>query len=150
MASVLWMCACSSDSIFREKQDFEDQTWLEEDQIRFSVEILDASIPYDVFYFVRHTRDYPFQNLYVHVYLEDSNQRVIESQLQNLVLFDPKTGEPKGSGLGSILTRELRGLKAFTFPEPGTYTIRIEQRNRAEATGGVDSFGIQVLPSDEN
>lgn len=154
MRKLLFVCAmgmiatgCNSNKLFQEKYDFEDQVWLEETLPEFSVEISDASQAYDIFYSVRHTQDYPFQNLYVQLRLADTTGGLLKSELQNVLLFDPKSGEPFGSGLGSLITRNVRGVKGYQFPEAGTYVFQFEQRNRSEATAGIDSFGIWVEPS---
>lgn len=154
MRKLLFVCvlgtlatACSSDKEFQEKYDFEDQTWPVDELPEFTIEVAETNLEYDVYYSIRHTQDYPFQNMYVQVRITGTEGEVLKSELQNVVLFDPKSGEPKGSGLGSLITRNVRGLRNFQFPEAGVYTFQFEQRNRAEVTTGIDSFGIWLEAS---
>lgn len=147
LSFALLLSACGPEVIFQKAYDFEDEIWNADELAVFEVEIPDVSIPTDFFYNIRYRREYPYQNLYVQLQIEDSTGAVLLSQLQNISLFDAKTGEPKGKGLGSSKDREIRGLKEYTFPSPGTYTIKVEQRNRDEATPHVVSFGLWLSPS---
>ena len=141
------LVACGPSAEYEANFDFEGQNWSPDAQPTFSFSVEEPQAEYDIFYHIRHSRDYPYQNLYVQLFIEDSARNVLKSELQNISLFDPKTGQPEGSGVGATLTREIRGTKNFVFPGPGTYTVRLEQRNRTEEAPSISSFGIRVFKS---
>lgn len=134
--------ACNSPGVYHGKFDFEYELWPPDEEVIFDMEVPEAEVPYDLYYQVRHARDYAYQNLYVRITVQDSTGQVLKAELQNIPLFDAKTGKPMGSGYGSTLSREIRALRNLTFAEAGTYTVRLLQRNREGEAEGIRSLGI--------
>ncbi len=95
-------------------------------------------------YLVRNTADYSYYNLYLKFTLEDSLHQVIESQMQEVILFDPKTGKPYGSGLGDLFSHEFPAIDNFTFPYKGKFTFSVQQYMRVESLAGIQSLGLKV------
>ncbi|WP_026135706.1 gliding motility lipoprotein GldH [Nafulsella turpanensis] len=122
--------ACDEQRVFEQNIDIADHTWHKDSVLQFKTEIADASIPYNVYYNIRNGVDFPTQNLYLRIEVQDSTGRVLTSDLNNIELFDPKTGKPYGDGLGDIFDHQVKVLDGFRFPEPGTYLIEVQHKMR--------------------
>jgi len=136
--------ACDSKRIYEKNIDFEKKSWLVKDIPEFNFEVVDPTVPYNIYYNVRNTLNYPYQNLYVTYYLEDSTGNVLSTSLQNLVLFDKKTGAPFGKGLGDIFDHQIPALSNYKFEEAGLYSFRVEQFMRTDTLSELLSVGIRV------
>ncbi|KAB7731614.1 gliding motility lipoprotein GldH [Rudanella paleaurantiibacter] len=140
----VWLTACDTNTVYSEYEDIEDGKWFVNHAPAFTFRIEDANQRYNVYYNLRNALSYPYYNLYLTRYLSDSSGRVIESRLDELILMDPKTGEPRGDGLGDIFDHKVLIKPNYQFPKPGQYTIRIKQYMRQNPLPDVLSVGISV------
>jgi gliding motility-associated lipoprotein GldH len=141
---AIFLSSCSDSRIYDEYHDFDDNAWHMDSTQHFSFTIDTTENPYSLSYLVRNTADYSYYNLYLKFTLEDSLHQVIESQMQEVILFDPKTGKPYGSGLGDLFSHEFPAIAAFSFPYNGTFTFSVQQYMRVEALEGIQSLGLKV------
>ncbi len=144
---VVLLTGCLEPVVFEKSVDIINAQWNVTQTPSFEFEISDTSKSYDVYYLVRSTMAYPYHNLYVKFYLEDTLGHPIASDLHNMNLFDPKTGEPLGSGLGDIKSQEILALPQYRFSKAGIYRLKIEQYMRVDPLPSIISFGISVRPS---
>lgn len=135
---------CDQNIVYKEYIDFEDGKWSVKNAPSFTFRIEDASIPYNIYYNLRNSLSYGYYNLYLTRYLRDSSGREIESRLDELLLMDPKTGEPNGDGLGDLFDHKVLIKRNYRFPKPGLYTIQIRQYMRQDPLLNVLSVGITV------
>ncbi len=140
----LSITGCDENKVFEDYKDFETSVWHVDTIPGFSFTIADTQVPYQIDYNIRYAISYPYQNLYLTYYVEDSTGKVIDSNLQEVYLFESKTGEPKGSGLGDIFDYSVLGLENYKFPAPGTYKISLKQFMRQEELPFILSMGITV------
>src|SRR5690606_19174232 len=92
--AIFVLTSCNSDRIFEENIDFDQKIWVASDTLKFTFRVENARDNYDVFYNIRNTITYPFQNLYINYSLENQKGDTIAQDLVNMTLFDPKTGKP--------------------------------------------------------
>ena len=138
------LISCSDTRIFDRDHDFENASWHIDSVQTFEVEVADTTARYNFYYKIRNAADYEFYNLYLKYTLEDSLHRKIKGDLQELILFDPKTGSTYGSGLGDIFSHEFPALKNYSFLAAGTYYFKIQQYMREEELAGIHSAGLRV------
>ena len=145
------LTACEQDAsiIYKENVDIEGGKWYVKNTPSFTFKITDATVPYDLYYTVRNGLAYPYYNLYLTRYLTDEKGHEIESRLDELLLMDAKTGQPRGKGLGDIYDNKVVLKRAYRFPKPGTYTLRIKQYMRQDPLPDVVSVGISVEKSSQ-
>ncbi len=141
---MLCLLACDSGSVYEENVDIHNKTWLAGDSIQFSFRIDEPDKKYDIYYNVRNTITYPFQNLYVTYDLTDLQGDSLRADLVNILLFDPKTGKPHGNGLGDIFSHQHKILPEFQFPDTGVYTLHLKQAMRIDSLQEILSTGISV------
>jgi len=137
--------ACNQNKIYDTYVDLENSVWHEDTLTSYNFSIDDARLlDYDISYNVRYADVYPYYNIYVKYYLEDSTSTIIKSELQEIILFDKKSGAPLGDGLGDILDRQVLIFENFKFPADGNYTFKIKQFMRTENLPGIISFGLRI------
>ncbi|MTI31702.1 gliding motility lipoprotein GldH [Xanthovirga aplysinae] len=139
-----FLFACDSKRLYEKNVDFEQKYWAVNNIPEFVFDVADPTISYNIYFNVRNTLSFPYQNLYVTYYLEDSTGNLLSSALQNLVLFDKKTGAPLGKGLGDIFDHQIPVLSNYKFEQGGQYQLRVEQFMRTDTLSDVLSVGVRV------
>jgi gliding motility-associated lipoprotein GldH len=145
-ALLLMSClpACDSTRLFDQDYDMSDAVWPVDSVQRFTFFVADTSASYNLYYKVRNSPDYGYYNLYLKFSLEDSLRQVVKSELQEVILFDPKTGKPFGSGLGSIFSHSFPAASGYKFPYSGNFTFSVHQYMRVESLEGIHSIGLRI------
>ncbi|UXX80582.1 gliding motility lipoprotein GldH [Reichenbachiella carrageenanivorans] len=136
--------ACSSSTIIDEQSDISEGLWHLDSLVAFQFEVEDTTAAYEIQYNVRYAVNYPYYNLFLKYYLEDSTGDVLSSELQELILFDKKTGKPMGEGLGDLFDRAVPVFENKKFAYSGSYTFKVKQFMRMEQLPGILSFGLKI------
>ncbi|MGB5929744.1 MAG: gliding motility lipoprotein GldH [Cyclobacteriaceae bacterium] len=140
---MIFAAGCEENRVYENNVDLPDRNWAEDSVLTFTFEVKEAG-SYDFYYNLRNTLSYPKYNLYLTYSLEDSTGQKLSSELHEMTLFDPKTGEPRGNGLGDIFTHRIKALEGYNLPGPGSYTFRVRQYMRYDTLPEVVSVGIRV------
>jgi len=149
LALVLLMAACSSGLEHEAATSLPNGQWGQAQQEAFPFEITNTQHAYNVYYTLRYTLDYPFNNLYLNYYLQDSTGQTLQADLQEMLLSNPKTGEPAGSGMGDIFALRFKGLQNVRFENPGTYVLVLENAMRPDSLNGIVSVGMQLEKAEQ-
>jgi gliding motility-associated lipoprotein GldH len=112
-----------------------------QDTIRFDLGDLDLTGRKSMIA-VRFNEGYPFSNCYVRVISYDSAGVILENKLINMPLFDSKSGEPLGKGIGSTYTKY--DTLPFSF-KPETRSLTVLQYMRTEQLTGIEALGVKIL-----
>jgi gliding motility-associated lipoprotein GldH len=142
IAVLFW--ACDNRTVYEQNYDLSNKVWEQDDIPTFRFHIAEPGMKYNIYYNVRNTISYPYQNLYVTYFLEDTLGRLLSSELHNMDLFHPKTGKPKGRGIGDVQDHQFLALPDYEFDSAGMYQLRIQQFMRMETLPEVLSIGIKV------
>lgn len=122
--------ACDENRIYEKNKDIPEHSWHKDSVLIFDVKIEDPAIPYHVYYNIRNAVSYPTQNLYLRIEVQDTTGRTLTSDLNNIELFDSKTGKPFGDGLGDIFDHQVKVLDSFMFPDSGLFKVEVQHRMR--------------------
>ena len=145
---LLWAClftSCDSTRVYEENIDLVGNAWEASDTKRFGFVVNDTTIAYNIQCNLRSTLDYPNYNLYMKYWLYDSLGKPLNSDLKNLVLFDPESGEPQGSSsIGDIFSYELPLMTDYEFKHAGRHTIVLQHFMRTDTLREVVSVGLRV------
>lgn len=142
---VLTLSACGRGSLYEENVDLDKRIWIADSTVNFTFKVTDPSPAYDIFFNVRNTLSYPYQNLYIQSEMKDANGEVLVKQLDNIQLFDPRSGKPFGKGLGDIFSHEYKAISGYQFADTGQYTIALQQYMRRDTIPELLSVGIGVM-----
>lgn len=135
---------CDDNRIFEKNKDLSNKVWLADSIVQFTFDIKDISKPYDLYFNVRNSVSYPYENIYITYYLKDTANSELRSELLNFNLFDPKTGQPYGDGLGDVFDHQFRIIENYRFNRPGLHIMELKQYMRMDSLPEVLSAGILV------
>lgn len=139
--------ACDENRVYERNIDFKGNDWYVDSVVSFSFDVTEVSSKYNLLINVRNAISYPFANLYIKYSVVNSKDKVIESKLLRLPLFDKKSGKPYGEGLGDIFDHKFLLMKAHQFQDTGTYKVNIKQYMRQDPLPFVMSVGLRVEKS---
>lgn len=146
---VVVLSGCDSNKVYDDYVDIDSSVWHQDSLVSFELDIQDNQLEHAVQYNVRYITGYPFYNLFVTYYLEDSTGNIIDSELQEFPIFDKKTGTPMGDGLGDIFDHQVEVFNDYKFPYNGSYTFKVKQFMRPVELPGVMSFGLRIENPEE-
>lgn len=140
----LLLAACDNKRIYEQNADIPDNNWAVAFTPEFTFDISDTAQTYMVYFNVRNAISYDYYNLYVRHNLFGPDGKQLSSQLHELYLLDPKTGEPRGSGSGDLFDHRVLALRDVKFGKPGTYKLKLTQYMRRDPLPGIVSVGVRV------
>lgn len=135
---------CDSNRVYEDYEDLSEAFWHVDSVKRFSFEIEDTTQLYNLKATIRNASSYPFYNLYYRYSLTDSLDSVVVTELKETELFDPKTGQPYGSGLGDLFDHSILLQGDYRFPYAGNYSIKLQQFMRMDTLPFILSVGARV------
>lgn len=138
------LSACDPNRVFEQNIDFKNYSWDVQQKPSFTFQIQDTTARYNVYFNVRNAASYGFYNLYLKHTLTGPAGPVGQPRLHELLLMDPKTGEPRGSGTGDIFDHQLLALPHLKFRQAGSYTLTMEQYMRQDQLPGLMAIGLRV------
>ena len=141
---ALFIGSCDSFRVYEDYEDLDEAFWHEDSVKRFTFKIKETEKNYNIKATFRNARSYPFHNLYFKYTIVDSIGNVIVQELQETHFFDPKTGEPRGSGLGDLFDHSVLLMEDYHFDQPGSYTLQLQQFMRKDTLPFILSVGGRV------
>jgi len=144
VAFLALLISCDSSRVYEENKDFDQPFWPKTSVPEFTFNIEEPTDAYNILINVRNGFEYPFYNLYYEYDLRDSLGNTLKQDMLELILFDQKTGEPLGSGLGDLFDHQKPVLEKFQFPYQGEYTIAFTHFMRLDTLPLVLSVGARV------
>lgn len=151
LAAALSLSGCDPNRVYEENTNLKSPTgdayvWDVQQRPSFTFPIADTAARYAVYFNVRNASAYGFYNLYLKHTLTGPDGRVVgQPLLHQMVLLDPKTGEPLGAGAGDIFDHQFLALRHVHFARPGTYKLMLEQYMRQNQLPGIMSVGVRVV-----
>lgn len=139
---ITFLFSCSSNLVFRENKHIAGEGWQPTDSVTFSFTVSDTLQPVDLFFNIRNTTAYSFQNLYFFittVYPGGDFSR----DTAECILAAP---DGKWLGKGSGHTRDSKFLfrKAVRFAKPGNYKLIVNQAMRGDLLKGISDVGLII------
>ena len=149
---IVILSSCYKNRIFEKNQKIPDRVWHKDSIITFQFQIEDIHKGYHLYYNIRNSNLYLFHNLYLNYSLEDTLGNVIKSDLTEVFLFDSKTGEPLGDGMGDIFDHRFTIMEDFHFDNPGVYRLKVKQYMRVDLLPEIMAVGLRVdiNPNEDN
>ena len=149
LALILVVCCafsgCLPSPYFQKQEAIPRNEWAYNFRPIYKFEIFDTTARYQTSFIVQHTQAYPFNNLWMWVYIKTPGDSIIKKERVNIELADP-TGRWLGRGMGAIYEeRRVVSLgDSVRFDRKGTYEIALEQNMRVNPLPEVLHVGIRV------
>ncbi|MBR1630408.1 MAG: gliding motility lipoprotein GldH [Paludibacteraceae bacterium] len=138
---AIGLSACGGHGVYSEFRSIGQGGWDMNDTLQYRVEWTDTVQPYDVMLYLRHTADYPYQNIWLFVDIVRPDSSVARDTIE-FYLADGR-GRWLGDG-GSIKEMSVIYSDGQTFRQAGAYTYMIRQAMRDTVLAGITDVGISI------
>jgi gliding motility-associated lipoprotein GldH len=133
---------CNTIDIFEKFENFPKNEWHISKQPTFSFEVKDTVSRYYIYFVIRHTDAYKYNNIWVNIGTQ-SPAGSKQTQLVNLKLADNVKGW-LGAGMDDIYDSRIKITKEPVTLKAGIYNFTIAQAMRDEPLLAVLCAGIRV------
>jgi gliding motility-associated lipoprotein GldH len=134
--------SCNTIDVFEKFESFPKNEWHVSKQPTFSFEVKDTTSLYHIYFVIRHTDAYKYNNIWVNITTQ-SPSGTKQTQLVNIKLADNANGW-LGAGMDDIFDSRIKITKAPVSLKAGLYQYTIAQAMRDEPLAAVLSAGIRV------
>ena len=148
IAGLSLFCSCDEKRVFDEYKPLTG-TWNKDSIVTFEFEHKDTVKKYDLFVTMRNNNEYPYNNLFLIVQLQQPGG-LTHSDTLEYAMANPD-GTLMGEGFSDVKESKLWYKKAQRFPKPGKYLVSIRQavRQAGEVPGvqeleGVTDVGFRI------
>lgn len=140
--------ACQEGPLVQSVASFSEDQWYTDSVVTVDVNVTDTQAVYRVSFQIRHTADYPYNNLYLFREIRSANQTEYQDTVE--IRLANEAGKWNGSGVGALKTLELPYRQAgLRFPKPGTYRFRFQHGMRDEPLVGIRDFALTIEKEEE-
>ncbi len=133
---------CSQDHLYYKAYDLDPKSWPYEQKLDFQYHIADTSARYQMSLQIDHAYQYPYQNIYLKLYLTDtegqSNEQIIP------IDFAQKSGRLYGKCSGNICYLDAVLRQKIRYDKAGTYGLSISQWTRDENLKGIHKIALVI------
>jgi gliding motility-associated lipoprotein GldH len=138
IAVSLFLVSCDKKRVFDDYKDV-GSAWHQDSLVSFDLPALEKNKAYNMFLTLRDNNDYPFNNIFLIVSLEQPNKVTLVDTLE-YAMANPD-GSLMGDGFTDVKESKLTYKQKFKA-QAGTYRVRIQQAVRQ--TGKIP--GVTELP----
>ena len=136
------MCvSCDSNIVVSEMKSLPGY-WGQNEKLEFVIPELDSLKTYHVFFHVRNTNEYPYNNIYIIANMQFPHGKTVTDTLEYRMAAPDGTW--LGTGIGEVKESKLWYKENVSFFEKGNYILTVSQavRNNGEVSGVSQLKGI--------
>jgi len=122
--------------------------WYADSSLHYSFFIPEPGEKRDLLYQVQYSPNYSFENIWLKYWLIGPKKDTLIQSRDNLFLFQPKTGNPLGTGTHLRLFLDAYFLKAVVFKDTGLYQLHVKHYMRKKDLTGIQSLGLKIKTRD--
>lgn len=138
--------SCSTIDLYEKSVTIPGHSWKSSFKPVFEFEISDTTIPYRLYFIIRHNEKYNYNNIFVNVYARRPDMDSAQKVRYDLKLADNESGW-LASGMDDIYEHRIpltpKGQE-FYFRKSGKYSIEVEQIMREDPLQHVFNVGFRV------
>ena len=134
--------SCRQTDVYNTFNTLPKNGWFKRDVQRFTAEVPDTLIRYDLYLTLRHNGDYSYRNLWLFVSYRDK-KGLLKTDTVNCELAD-EFGRWSGGGWGSYYQQELLLDDNFRFSRGKEQVFTIQQAMRDDRIRGITDVGIRI------
>ena len=144
LLTVCIIFSCTTIDIYEKTVAIPGHKWSNNYRPEFSFEIKDTSVPYTVFFVIRHSEKYNYNNIFINLISKQPGSDSLIKQQKDIPLA--KNDGWLGTGMDDIYEQrwDLSSKEGSYFPKAGIYTFSIEQIMREEPLEHVMNVGLRI------
>ena len=138
--------SCTTIDLYEKSVPIPEHNWSSSFRPEFTFTIKDTSVPYQLFFVLRHRDKYRYSNIYINLYTRQPGRDSAEKIQFDLALATSEKGW-LGSGMDDLYEHRIPLTppdKELYFRKPGTYTFTVEQIMREDPLENVWNAGIRI------
>jgi len=139
------LVGCTDLAILNQHASISNRKWYYNEQPKFSVNVSDNSVKYDMYISLRHSSGYRFSNIFL--LLKETSPTDSQKNYRVELKLAELDGRWLGKGSGNLYSHEIRVSKDYLYPDTGIYTYQLEQNMRVNPLLEVVDVGIRIVPS---
>lgn len=143
--SASLFAACLPAPHYQKDEAIPGNAWNYNYKPSFTFEITDSTAQYQPYFIIRHTQAYPYNNLWLWLYIKTPGDSVATKARINIVLAEA-TGKWLGKGMGEIFEQRMPVSlgDSVNLSKPGTYEVVMEQNMRVNPLPEILHVGLRV------
>ncbi|MEL1245970.1 gliding motility lipoprotein GldH [Flavobacterium sp. DGU11] len=146
---LVLVCSCDRQRVFDEYKSM-DGKWNKDSIVSFEFEQKDTVSKYNLFVNVRDNNNYPYNNLFLIVQMQEPGTKIIKVDTLEYQMANPD-GSLLGDGFSDIKESKLWYKEKVNFPKPGKYKVSIQQAVRqagkvpgVQELDGITDVGFRI------
>ena len=144
--SFLFLFSCNSEVVFEKNIEIKNG-WHKDTLAKFSVDIQDISVPYDIYFNINNNNEYSNSNLWLFLTIV-SPTKTASRDTFNCHLAD-RTGKWYGRESWNTWKVQIPYRTKIGFPKKGKYIFGIQQAMRTDVLQGIESIGLSIEKSQD-
>jgi len=145
IAVIAGFTACNQEVSFVESQAIDKEGWMLNDTVTLSPSIEAADGTYDVYMWVRHSKNYDYSNIWLKV-MSDPMLTKDSSYMLEIPIAD-KTGRWLGHCTQSLCTARVQLKSNYRFENAAAFKVDVLQYMREENLKAVRDVGLEIMPA---
>ena len=147
LCGMVWLAAssCQRSTLLNKTFDTPQPAWAYHEPVCFDLMVEDTTLPYDVTFSLKHTRNFEWMNAFflITTVFPDMNTTI---DTLECVLAMPD-GRWLGSRLGKYRSLGFLYKQHIRFPMPGQYRFEVRHAMRNDSLQNINSVGLQIRRS---
>ncbi|MCH5243957.1 MAG: gliding motility lipoprotein GldH [Lentimicrobiaceae bacterium] len=147
LCGTVWLTAssCQRSTLLNKTFDTPQPAWAYHEPVCFDLMVEDTTLPYDVTFSLKHTRNFEWMNAFflITTVFPDMNTTI---DTLECVLAMPD-GRWLGSRLGKYRSLGFLYKQHIRFPMPGQYRFEVRHAMRNDSLQNINSVGLQIRRS---
>lgn len=134
--------SCERSTLLNKTYDTPQPAWAYHEPICFDITVQDSTLPYDVTFTLKHSRDFAWMNafFFITTIFPDMNTTI---DTLECVLATPD-GRWIGSRYGKYRNIEFLYKQHIRFPIPGQYRFEIRHAMRNDSLQNINAVGLKI------
>jgi gliding motility-associated lipoprotein GldH len=141
MLAVL-LFGCQTKQLFEQSTIYPDHKWASKQVNEYQFQINDSTVPYQVYFVIRHHNAYHYKNIWIQLKTTGPNDSV-SKQSVNLILADDVKGW-FGTGMDDLYDQRIPINSEPVYFKKGMYKFSLSHTMREDPLDNILSTGIRV------
>lgn len=147
LAGLAFFSSCQSSPSIQKIAALPELGWHQDSVLLLPFTVAEPGQRFDMLYQLQYQDSYPFDNVYLKYWLTGPKGDTLISSRDNLFLFEPRVGKPRGIGLAGHRMLDAYFLRNILLQEAGDYQVHVRHYMRKQNLEGIRQIGVKLRPA---